>query len=74
MGSRLLYDPGVAEGLESAVLLDSAEAAGGDSERERLLQFRHIYSLLLQIGIPADGAAGVELRRAGPVGIPAAGD
>jgi len=69
-----LYKAGSLESLESAVLLDGAESAGRDREDDRLLELRHVDALFLQVRIPADVAARVELSGTGAVRVASTDD
>jgi len=51
------------------MLLDGAEALHRDIYRDGLVQFRYENPALLEVGLAADRARGVELRRAGTVGV-----
>ena len=71
---RLFDDTGVPESLEWAFLLDGAEAAGRDCEREGLLELRNVHLLLLKVWITADIAARVELGSTSTVAVATADD
>lgn len=68
-----LNDAGFLQSPECAVFLNGAQAAGGESDDHRLLEFGDVNALFLQVRIPTDGAAGIELGGAGAVGIPSPG-
>ena len=53
-----------------AVLLDGAEALHRDVYRDGLVQLGDKDTALLEVGLAADLASGVKLRRAGAVGVP----
>ena len=58
----------------NAVFFHRAQAAGGDFDVYRFIQFRHENSFLLQIRIFSDATSRVEFGGAGAVGIAASDD
>ena len=69
-----LNQPRVSQCPERPLLLYGPQTAGGYSDADGFLQFRYENRLCLQVRIAPNGAAWVELRGAGTVGIAAAGD
>ncbi len=62
------------EGVERAILLDSAECTSGDSQNDSFLEFRDVDALLLEIRVTANLAAGIKLRCTGAVRISSSDD
>ena len=52
-----------------AVFVDSLPSAGGEGESESFLEFGHIDTFLLKIGVLANRPCGVELGSTGSVGV-----
>ena len=69
-GNWPLNNAGSLQSLIRATLVHSFEALGGDDEGDALADLGDEDGALLEIGLAADLAARVVLRRAGAVAIP----
>lgn len=65
--SKLLDEVGRLESSEGTVLLDGAKSASRNGQNHRLLEFRDINALLLEVRRTANLAAWVKLSRTSAV-------
>lgn len=69
-----LNDAGLLQSTIGAILLNGAQGASGDVDDDRLLEFRYVDALSLEIGVATNRSGRIELCGASPVGIATADD
>ena len=64
-----LNNTGFFEDAVGAVLVDSLDGSGGESESDRFLEFWHVDAFLLEIRVLANKSSRIKLGGASAVGI-----